>query len=805
MQEELEKGMISLEINDAPADIDITDTFQDIVKKIKYGTVVKSPQFKLLHGTHALEAMNPKLDTSLIQTVPFDLNSVNSIDKVNSVIVGLFDSLCAWLDNNSLSVSVFSCAYIERLLVNYRKFGEHGLDFGSHDDEESTKGVHFHSEKMDKSSISDILQSKNQPRILKDAVLQTFCISILQFVKFVIKLGLSGVIYEEEDLNTQTMNMDVIQEVDLNQTILDLSRVMTWVKKNITEQSSQSVDYQYCYDSLKMVRSMLAIPEILNLNLEPYSSSEKGISESKSKIIKTRNTITEGLFTLEKLSKLSSYVEKLPKLEGCFSTNVQKNLDNCSPPKPVVLLKYGEAVENLRRSISDSLAVLRLVDVQDCVQMVEYLTYLMNKRESTDDENDIMGIHVVARSVLQLFLIRDDESIFGCKNYNMSSLLTDFMSKISTQNAKIFDTNKKQVKTAIGELLSNIKFPFYNFLTCVSQNPARQRQICGREVILWDRFQVDAEGLELKFNNLFPDNFDGASFPIMPIASFIYYLKLMKMIQLVLKSVELHLYKDLRELNVGYWGISYLIDYLLQHLNRLIDIVKLRQKQVNTIYASLGSAKGKEKEELTRLYKKKSERLPDLLKTQRYLEFQLSKFSIYRGIIEVKLVELQILNYFGYLKLPKMCKVPEQMLFEIQFKPIQSIGIPEMPSFDDYKKTLDKFNDAFKEVLKKNDFGYFKKLITIKAHNLNDYFHGIETQLKELDFPSFLSDIISSDIKELRRASIFAELSINKLLKLLGESSDNHEHLNITIERLHQNIYFPNIQVDLAEQSPGAR
>ncbi|KAF6014454.1 hypothetical protein HII13_000799 [Brettanomyces bruxellensis] len=797
MQEELEKGIISLDINDTASDIDITDTFQEVIGEIDYGTVVKSQQFKLLHGTHALEVMNPKLDTSLLPTIQFDLCSVNSIEKVNSIIVGIFDALCAWLDNNSLSVSVFSCAYIERLLVNYRQCGVSGLDFHTHS---GNKQEH---EKQE-NSISDILQSNDESIILKDAILRTFCVSILQFVKFVIKMGLAGVIYEEEDLNTQTMNMNIIQEVDLDRSVLELSRVMTWVQTQTTEKNPKSADFQFCYDSLKLVNCMLEIPKVLNLNLEPYSNIKNEKSNSSSKLHEIRKNVTECLSIIKKLSSLTSYVEGLPDIQGCFSTNVQKHLDNCSPPKPVVLLKFDDTMQNLDRLITDSLAVLRLVDVEDSVQMVEYLSYLMNKRESTDDEDDILGMHVVARSVLQLFLIRDDESIFGSKNYNISSLLTDFMTKIATQNAKIFDINKKEVQVAMGELLSNIKFPFYNFLTCVSQNPARQRQICGREIILWDRFQVDAENLELKFNNLFPDNFDGASFPIMPIASFIYYSKLKKMIQLVLKNVELHLYKDLRELNVGYWGVSYLIDYLLQHLNRLIDLVKLRQKQVNILYASLGKARGKKKEELMKLYKKKSAPVPDLIRTQRYLEYQVSKFSILRGIIEVKLVELQILNYFGYLKLPRMCKVPEQMLFEIQFKPIQSVGVPEMPSFDDYQKTLNRFNDAFKEVLRQNDFGYFKKLITVKAHNLNDYFHSIEKQLKELGFPSFLSDIISSDIKNLRRASIYAELSINKLIRILGDNSENHKNLNISIERLHQNPYFPNIQVELVKQTSDA-
>lgn len=391
MQEELEKGIISLDINDTASDIDITDTFQEVIGEIDYGTVVKSQQFKLLHGTHALEVMNPKLDTSLLPTIQFDLCSVNSIEKVNSIIVGIFDALCAWLDNNSLSVSVFSCAYIERLLVNYRQCGVSGLDFHTHS---GNKQEH---EKQE-NSISDILQSNDESIILKDAILRTFCVSILQFVKFVIKMGLAGVIYEEEDLNTQTMNMNIIQEVDLDRSVLELSRVMTWVQTHTTEKNPKSADFQFCYDSLKLVNCMLEIPKVLNLNLEPYSNIKNEKSNSSSKLHEIRKNVTECLSIIKKLSSLTSYVEGLPEIQGCFSTNVQKHLDNCSPPKPVVLLKFDDTMQNLDRLITDSLAVLRLVDVEDSVQMVEYLSYLMNKREPTDDEDDILGMHVVARS-----------------------------------------------------------------------------------------------------------------------------------------------------------------------------------------------------------------------------------------------------------------------------------------------------------------------------------------------------------------------------------------------------------------------
>ncbi|VEU23466.1 DEKNAAC104462 [Brettanomyces naardenensis] len=761
---------------DPPDEADVTDEFFSIVEQIPYGSVIKSKQFKLLHGTHALEVMNPKLDSSLLKVVEFDLDSVQDIDEVNSVICQLFEALTAWLDNNSLSVSVFSCAYIEKLLVNYGKFGKGNLSF--YDSPPAPIN-------MDESGASDVLLN---------IVLRPFCVCLIQFVKFVVKLGLAGVIYEEEDLNTQTMDLDLLQNVDPKESLKELENSIRWLEKR------DHIDgYNFCLRLLRLLSLLLQIPSLLDIRLEPYRCQQNAVQANS--LTSISNSLSECFILLQSLQKSSSYVAQLPKLTGCFSTNPQKRLNNRSPPKPVVLLSYDEALDSLKKLVSDSLLVLNLTKTRNSIQLVEFLSCCMNQRESTNDEEDVSGLHVVARAWLQLFLIRDDEGIMGSPTYNIGSFLYDFMLKICVQDAKILDGTDETVDTKIRALLTDLKVPFYNFLTCVSQNPSRQRQFVSKELVYWDKFQVESENLEASVNASIPDNFDGASFPVLPIASFVYYAKLVRMISFMLESVELNLFKDLRELNVGYWLTSYLIDYLIQHINRLLDVCRLRQRQLAAFPKRIKKAKTDKKRRLREEYERKKMHAEQFVQTTNYLAYQVSRYSIYRNMIELKLVHLQMLNYYGYMKLPKLCKVSEELLFGLQLKPFQSIGIPQLPSFSDYKDAMQKFNDAYGEVIKNKDFKYFRRLVKTKTADLNGFFKSIQPQLTTLDFPSFLGDLIRKDLTELKRSSIYSELALNELIKLLEEDPSNSEKLSTSIQRLGHHLYFPKLNTKVKEKT----
>ncbi|ODV84416.1 hypothetical protein CANARDRAFT_29270 [[Candida] arabinofermentans NRRL YB-2248] len=734
---------------------DVTDSFFKIASKIPFGEVVKSNQFKLLEGTHALEILNPKLDSALLDLTDFDISSVKTLDEVNWIMMKLLGCLCSWLDNNSLSVSVLSCVYIQKLLLNYQNLEDPKLTF-------------------DEKPNGDVT----------DVILRAFSLGLLQFVKFVLKLGQSGVIYEEEDLNTQTMDLDFLTKVDVAETDNDLKVAIELIESNYGNEDGCN----FCLKMLRLFEELLKCESLLSVNADLYTHSEFDST-----------FLSRQLQLLSELKDQQTYLDSLKEIPNCFSVNIQRQLNNRSPPKPLSCLPFAVSVESLIGMSNDLVSITKILEITDVIELYEYLTCFMNRRLNTNDPDEIIGNHVVARALMQLFLIRDDRSILGSRKWFISDMMLDLLYKVSLQNSKLskidtmpgFEVNDISYQ----KLLAQLESPFYNYLTSISQNPSRQRQFINKELILWDTLQVEAENFELELNPKLNDNFIDSNIPTMPVSSFVYYFKLVRMIELMFKSIELNLFKDLREINIGYWFLSYLIGYLTQHIVRLLDINRLRQTQISNYPKKIKKAKGDKKLKLKEEYESHKVYLDQFLRVETYLKYQMNKMELYKKLIELKLTTLQILNHQGYLKLSKLCRAPEELLFELQLKSYQSIGIPQLPTFKDYQDSLTKFNEVFDVLYKQKNFRYFKSFIVTKNDEINDDLEKLKELASDLHYNQLLTDDMMESFSLLKTSSLSSQETLSTLLKLL--ESEGPKALKVTIEKLNYHLYFPNISIEL--------
>ena len=111
--------------------IDITKEIFASLESITNNKVVKSPYFELLEGTRALEVLNPRLDTGLIELTPeeitFDCSKPQEVNVIINIQTKLLSNLVNWLESNSLPVTVLSCRYVQTLLVNYLNHENSGL------------------------------------------------------------------------------------------------------------------------------------------------------------------------------------------------------------------------------------------------------------------------------------------------------------------------------------------------------------------------------------------------------------------------------------------------------------------------------------------------------------------------------------------------------------------------------------------------------------------------------------------------------------------------------------------------------
>ncbi|OWB75158.1 hypothetical protein B5S31_g5019 [[Candida] boidinii] len=835
--------------------IDITQDFFKITSKIEFGKIIKSSSITLLEGTHALEALNPKLDGFLLPSTKFDTLKSRPLDEVNWVMQKLTEKLCCWLDNNSLSVTVFSCAYVEELLINYEKAPQRYPSFRS-----SPK---FNGDESIETYLKYYTSDEDDEEIFVHCVLKVFIMGLVQFVKFVISLGMAGVIYEDEDLNAQTMDLNLFYNIDVTSTWKDLDIILEWLEKKSTSYTDK-VDsrskkilnsIKITKNLLNLVYSLTKLQTILYKSINPFS-----IDENKDFIYSNLEYINNNLKLIKSIkSEKLNYFNKLPILKNCFSVSIQRRCNNMSPPKTLAKMKFDKTYENLIKMFKDYQFMLEVVNCKDTAQMQDFFQYFTNYREDDvnkekteddgeeeekeggeDDEEDddgIIGIHVVIRALFQLFFIRDDKSIMGnTNNFTLLSMVIDNVQDSTCFNSQLFqflnvnnfysyltnndsknpsieiEEKKGALQFEFSNLLSKIENPFYNTMTIISQNPSRQRQLFNRQLILLDSLQVETEKfeteLETKYNIIdsFLDNNGNPSVPILPISSWVYLVKLETMIDIVVRGIELECYKDLRELFVAYWYLSYLIDHLLKLLARLQSINSFRQQQINNIPKRIKKLKSTDKKKLklkNDYNNKLNYELPILKIIELKLNNKLKEIEILNKLISIQSSTLCLLSSLNFIKLPKLIKIPEIYLFNLQLKPFQSVGVPNLPSFEIFKEYESKFKDLLISLNNNKSFKPLKDLMNSTSVECTELIKNLIKEFEnkaEIDNSNITTPILNTErlkwYKSLLKSNITSSLNFQSILKEIEKdkfelNKINDESYKVLIDKEGYNRYFP--------------
>ncbi|GMF49897.1 unnamed protein product [[Candida] boidinii] len=769
----------------------------------------------------------------------------------------LIEKLCCWLDNNSLSVTVFSCAYVEELLINYEKTPQRYPSFRA-----SPK---FNGDETIETYLKYYTSDEDDEEIFVHCVLKAFIMGLVQFVKFVISLGMAGVIYEDEDLNAQTMDLNLFYNIDVTSTWKDLDIILEWLDKKSTQyESKNETSFEKILNSIKITKKLLnliysltKLQTILYKSINPFS-----IEENKDFIYSNLEYINENLRLIKSIkSEKSNYFNKLPVLKNCFSVSIQRRCNNMSPPKTLAKMKFDKTYQNLIKMFKDYQFMLEVVNCKDTAQMQDFFQYFTNYREEDinkekreDDDNEkvdtdadadadeeedddgIIGIHVVIRALFQLFFIRDDKTIMGnTNNFTLSSMIIDNLQDSTCFNSQLFqflnvnnfysyltndskdssleiEEKKGALQFEFSNLLSKVENPFYNTMTIISQNPSRQRQLFNRQLILLDSLQVETEKfeteLETKYNivDSFLDNNGNPSVPILPISSWVYFVKLETMIDIVVRGIELECYKDLRELFVAYWYLSYLIDHLLKLLARLQSINSFRQQQINNMPKRIKKLKSTDKKKL-KLKNDYNNKLTYELPILKIIELKINNKSkeieILNKLISTQSSTLCLLSSLNFIKLPKLIKIPEVYLFNLQLKPFQSVGVPNLPSFEIFKEYESKFKDLLVSLNNNKSFKPLKDLMNSTSIECTELIKNLIKEFEtkaELDNSNITTPILNTErlkwYKSLLKSNIASSLNFQSILKEIENdkfelNKINDENYQVLIDKEGYNRYFP--------------
>lgn len=725
--------------------IDITDDFFKITSKIDYSKIIKSNNFSLLHGTHALELLNSRLDTFLLEKTNFSIddNTNLSIIDATSIISNQLKSLTCWLGQNiSLPNSILSCEYISQILENYTKFGNFD-------------------------NLNDLSNCNWNSIVLK------FSILLISTTKFILELSLKSQIYEDEDLSTTTMNLDWLFGLSNNEIFkLTLVSNKTWLnlKNNLNENEVKFLEL--IKDSFQILQTLLSLDNLLNWEIPLFN-----INNSKDFLIKFDNKLLQLEKILEKLNQLDLLdLDSLTPPVNCFSLNSQIKFDNQAPPKSLKIVQssWNDCILNLNQLFNDLIDILKIFKSENILQFLEWLKYLENKRTNLD-LNEVNGLHIIAR-VLFYSLINNNNNnstennqnlVFNISGVTFKDLFWNYLKDFALNNSKLDNELKlnrnPEILQQIDYYVDTVSLFWKESILLPTLNPSRQRQFKCKELKYWNMRQSETGSLEDYFNL----NFYRSKEKFYPLTFIIIYFKLKSISEFILKSIELNLFKDIREYLSVYYQLTLISFQLNQQIDNLILMTESNNNKKSLIYLNF-------------------------LKNENNLIYQLSIF---------KSKTLELLSYLGFNELPKnlikSSSINEELLFKLQWKQLNDINDPEMLKFNDYR---DRLNDVVNDV--SHNFENFENSIKEEIDQCVTEFNksinicnSLMNNKNQLNWFDDLKNIKTLSFESLQNELMKSKNDILKLIDLIKvekfHDGNIKEKYNLKIVLLGRHKYFP--------------
>ncbi|RLV94136.1 N-alpha-acetyltransferase 35 NatC auxiliary subunit [Spathaspora sp. JA1] len=747
--------------------IDVTQVIFDSLKNVPNNKVIKSEQFQLLEGTRALEVLNPRLDTGLIELsetdYKFDCSKPLSSRVIVNIQTKLLKSLVGWLSSDSLPVTVLSCRYVQTLLETYS--ASQGSDIWSRASFFNPR-LEQQPGEYDNSSIEYQLVHK---------VFKIYVMGLCKFINFILHIS-KNLLYEEEDITTRNMNLDFLSGISPQFLIQEINDVIEWIIVNEIDEANILISQLKVINNLlKIEATILAIPikfldnsETVSLNLDFYK---------------------EGIEQVKKLQEFDYDESIIP--QGTFSKFIQLDMENRNIP---LELSDDTTLESTLSYISGIFqTVERFIrqanEIKSINQFQDYLEYNINYPIDT--------FSVFSRGLFQLFFIRDDKSIFGSSQYNLTSLSIELVENLVGKNTIILnnfesslsqlkDSTKEELMTRYIGALQDFEGGVYHNLTRFGCNPCRQQQLVSKGLVIWDTLQVGWESLEVNVYQSYNigDEF-GTGEMSLCVTSYIYYTKIKMMMQLLLNGFELELYKPF-EIYLIIWYGDYLVQYLVDHLtHRITQIILGKIEHLETtIPKRIKKLKaGVKKEQLKELNKYNHEViLPQLTTTLNYNQDYLTKS--YQTLQILLRATMKYLAVLSKLELVDFTKGPGnnltslEHLYYLRLKPWSSIGVPNFPTYENYQKII---TGTLPESDNRSNLFRCLELLAGSKGDLSDCKREYEGILGYIyrDSKHFINDSkVSEWYRQILSSIDVLEQDIGFLSKLISQNKDDLSKIN---------------------------
>ncbi|KAF4997340.1 hypothetical protein FGRMN_3925 [Fusarium graminum] len=610
------------------------------------GQLVKDDFFTLFESVAALEVrpygssirtevdilqiMDPKMDSGCVES-PDELEELYDVTRplLPEEVLGIIDQLLchemAWHQGYPLSQTLFTSVYAEALLTPTPR---------------TVEDARF-----------DRNMSAGSSAPLE--ILRAYCLGLLKACGYVNERIRSEHYYEEEDFVTNTYSRTLLAEIQpqaIQQTIRDARDLLSTQIDGISDEIREALDQR-----LQLRSIFLEATEC------PIHVKEPNVA---------RKPWLEGL---EVLPRIKSSHELGRPVDDAFSAKLQRKLASTMPPRPIVQLEFDDAFGHLTRLFKDGAELIDVLDYTDSQCLLTFVSNFQAKKPQP---------LVFVRTLLQTFLFNEME-VLGSMSIRM--ILDDDFSIVSMPASLQLDRNNDEIefpqdpRFVVAQQMELFRQraaqPFLDIFRTFCQNRCRVRRTLCHLIRDWETLQVDAEDLDQSIQVTLAEkpmkHLTGANAgPIetwsLPLSSWTYLYKIRQMEWIVQLGFELEVYQP-DELAGMYWYLNYLAKWRVQHTERIKSFIIRKVEE--------SRAPSRPRDPATDRQLERSLAFIRLMLLDAAITWELSDAlsCLYASLMRLNLI-----------KAPPRPYSNDELRFDLRMKPFIAIGLPPLPSFQEF-------------------------------------------------------------------------------------------------------------------------
>ncbi|KAJ2989021.1 hypothetical protein NUW58_g3676 [Xylaria curta] len=510
--------------------IDITGQFASAVKTLSPGEIVKDDHFSLFESVSALEIMDRKMDSGVLDEgesldEEYDVTRVLLPEEILGIIDQLLCLEMAWHLGYPLSQTVLTSVYVEALMNPYPET-IHDVDFGR-----SFPGPF------------------REPSLL--FALRAYCAGLIKACFLVNECMKEELYYEEEDFVTNTYERNLLFHIP----VLSIKGLL---QDAVTELDALKDTFprEICIALISRLQLRIEFLDAVDLSVIRNDTSER----PKLPWVRMRHLIDD----IEKQHGLGKLVPE------AFSTKLQRRLASTMPPRPMVKLSFEESIAHFKRFFQNGNEVIDVLQYTDPQSLLNFILLFQAQKPQP---------LVFIRTILQNLLFRD-MVVLG--RFSIRQLLDHDVSlgvlpcgphfDQSFDDVEIPTDPRNRVAAAMEVFRQRVADLYLDLLRYLCQNRCRVRRTLCHHIQEWDVLEADVgeieERLQAPLLEVSQGAYRGEEPTYLPLSSWAYLYKLRQMEWIVQLGFELRTYQP-DELAGMYNYLKRLASLRAQHIEQV--------------------------------------------------------------------------------------------------------------------------------------------------------------------------------------------------------------------------------------------